>query len=244
MEKKVFGEFLGKLRVKHNMTQEQLAIHLNVTNKTISKWERGITLPDLEMIIDIADFFHLSTYELVHGIEIKHPLIRIKDKIKITNKKSIKKIAIKNLLSLLAIVMFFIGTILCYVYTFKNYGNVEIYELYSDDEDFSVEGLILKKNNTYYLSLSNVKYTKTTKNSIKNINSITYKLTCNNIFNIIREINFDNNIPIMSALKNINIYYSTELMDTNIKNLELNFKYITNGNYTNSNTIKINLKKI
>lgn len=60
MDKIKFGIFLSQLRIKRNLTQEKVAEALDVTHQTVSKWERGITLPELEMLVKIANFFNVS----------------------------------------------------------------------------------------------------------------------------------------------------------------------------------------
>ena len=80
------GNKIKQLRLDHSMTQQQLADKLVVTNKTISKWETGRNLPDIEMIGKIADVFDVSADELL------------------TNKKSMR-LKPKRLLTLLFIIL-------------------------------------------------------------------------------------------------------------------------------------------
>ena len=50
----MFQENLKTLRKKKGMTQEELAARLNVVRQTISKWEKGLSVPDAGMVIQIA----------------------------------------------------------------------------------------------------------------------------------------------------------------------------------------------
>lgn len=59
------GNNIKRLRLDHRLTQEQLAEQLSVTNKTISKWETGRNLPDIEMIGKIALLFNVSVDEIL-----------------------------------------------------------------------------------------------------------------------------------------------------------------------------------
>ena len=59
-----FGEYFKKLRTEHHMTQREIASHLGVTRQAISHWENNKNLPDLEMLIQIADTFDLSLDQL------------------------------------------------------------------------------------------------------------------------------------------------------------------------------------
>ena len=67
MEKKTIGAFLAVLRKANGMTQQQVADRLNVSNKTISKWERDETLPDITLIPALAEMFHVTSDEILRG---------------------------------------------------------------------------------------------------------------------------------------------------------------------------------
>lgn len=53
------GEVLKEKRVELNLTQEEVGEKLFVTRQTISNWENGKTLPDIDSLIDIATFYDL-----------------------------------------------------------------------------------------------------------------------------------------------------------------------------------------
>lgn len=59
------GKKIYELRKNKNMTQEQLASEMGVSIAAVSKWETGNSMPDLLMLCSIADFFNLSTDELL-----------------------------------------------------------------------------------------------------------------------------------------------------------------------------------
>ncbi|MBP5225138.1 MAG: helix-turn-helix domain-containing protein [Lachnospiraceae bacterium] len=67
MDQKRIGLFMKALRKEQSLTQEQLADSLFVSPKTLSRWETGRALPDLQMLLNIADFFHISITELING---------------------------------------------------------------------------------------------------------------------------------------------------------------------------------
>lgn len=58
------GEKIKDLRRKNDLTQEKLADHLGVSYQTVSKWETGITSPDLSLIVPLARLFKVTTDEL------------------------------------------------------------------------------------------------------------------------------------------------------------------------------------
>ena len=59
------GKTVLELRKKNNVTQEELAAELGVTAAAVSKWENGYTLPDILMLCALADFFEVTTDELL-----------------------------------------------------------------------------------------------------------------------------------------------------------------------------------
>lgn len=67
MEKKTIGQFIAVLRKANGLTQKQLAEKLNVSDKTVSRWERDETLPDLTLIPVLAEIFDVTSDEILRG---------------------------------------------------------------------------------------------------------------------------------------------------------------------------------
>ena len=61
----MFNENLKIIRKQKGLSQEELAIRLHVVRQTISKWEKGLSVPDADMLIKLADIFELSVSELL-----------------------------------------------------------------------------------------------------------------------------------------------------------------------------------
>lgn len=72
MNNYVTGETIKKLREQEGMTQSQLADKLMVSNKTISKWENEKGLPDISLIVPLANALKVSVIELLSGNDIKN----------------------------------------------------------------------------------------------------------------------------------------------------------------------------
>ena len=66
-----FGVFLRQLRMEHGMTQKDLAERLFVSDKAVSKWERGLSLPDIVLLRPIADTLDVTVTELLAGEYIR-----------------------------------------------------------------------------------------------------------------------------------------------------------------------------
>lgn len=62
-----FGQFLSEIRKEKSMTQKELADKLFVSDKTVSKWERGASMPSVTLLIPIADVLGITVTELLKG---------------------------------------------------------------------------------------------------------------------------------------------------------------------------------
>lgn len=67
MDQIKIGAFLKELRKEKKLTQEQLAEKLSVSGRTVSRWETGSNMPDISMLVEIADFYDVSIPEIIHG---------------------------------------------------------------------------------------------------------------------------------------------------------------------------------
>ncbi len=64
------GKFIAECRRQKNLTQMQLSEKLNITDKAISKWERGIAMPDSSIMLELCDILSISVNELLNGERI------------------------------------------------------------------------------------------------------------------------------------------------------------------------------
>lgn len=67
MDQKRIGSFLRELRTEKGLTQEQLAEKLNISGRTVSRWENGNNMPDLSIIVELADFYDIDIRALLNG---------------------------------------------------------------------------------------------------------------------------------------------------------------------------------
>lgn len=66
-----FGAFIAQLRREQGMTQKELAEKLFVSDKAVSKWERGLSLPDISLLQPLAEIFDISVTEVLSGQRIE-----------------------------------------------------------------------------------------------------------------------------------------------------------------------------
>ena len=71
MDQEKIGKFISALRKQQGLTQEQLGEKLGVTNKTVSRWETGKYMPDLDKLQDLSAILGISVNELLAGERIE-----------------------------------------------------------------------------------------------------------------------------------------------------------------------------
>lgn len=79
MDQITIGRFIAKKRKEQNLTQEQLAERLGVSNKTVSKWEPGKCMPDYAVVKNLCGELKVSVSELMDGEEADEKSVRVYD---------------------------------------------------------------------------------------------------------------------------------------------------------------------
>ena len=67
MDNKLVGTFIKELRNQAHLSQEELGEKLLVTNKTVSRWETGANMPDIGLLVELAEFYDVSIPEIING---------------------------------------------------------------------------------------------------------------------------------------------------------------------------------
>ena len=67
MDLQKIGTFLKDLRKEKGLTQEQLAESLNVSRRTVSRWETGMNMPDLDLLMELSDLYAVDLREMLNG---------------------------------------------------------------------------------------------------------------------------------------------------------------------------------
>ena len=127
----MFAENLKKIRKDKGYTQEILAENLNVVRQTVSKWEKGLSLPDVDMLSKIANVLETDVSILLDGqitttdqSEIVKQLAKINEQLTIKNRRY-KKIMKTIAIILLIIVIFGILLVILNIGTFISISNSE-----------------------------------------------------------------------------------------------------------------------
>ena len=67
MDQTKIGRFFGELRKEKGLTQEQLEEKFGVSRRTVSRWETGSNMPDLDILIEMSDYYEVELRELLDG---------------------------------------------------------------------------------------------------------------------------------------------------------------------------------
>jgi len=99
MNQPKIGKFLKHLRKDKGLTQEQLAEQFNISSRTVSRWETGSNMPDVNMLIELADFYDVDIREIIDGERKSENMDNnTKDTLKKVTEYS-NKLLIKNIIS-------------------------------------------------------------------------------------------------------------------------------------------------
>lgn len=101
MENQIIGDVIVKKRKEKGMTQKDLADQLNITDRAVSKWERGICCPDISLLREIASILDVSISELICGEKVDEKTII---KTIAYTKESIKQ-KVKRIINIIIIVI-------------------------------------------------------------------------------------------------------------------------------------------
>lgn len=89
IDKNVFGVFLAQQRKEKGLTQKMIAERLFVSDKAVSKWERGISIPDVSLLIPLAELLDVSVTELLEGKKLENSSKMDADQVEKLVKKAI-----------------------------------------------------------------------------------------------------------------------------------------------------------
>lgn len=140
MDQKQIGSFIVQLRKERNMTQKELAEHLEVTDRAVSKWENGRGMPDVSLMKPLCDILGITVSELLNGERIEQDdyqeksEFRFLDTIEYTDKKIKQKNTLLRVIAAVTVLLLVAGIALIYWLPltrdyFPADGDVEIFHI-------------------------------------------------------------------------------------------------------------------
>lgn len=134
MDQNKIGKFIAESRRIKNMTQEELACKLNVTDRAISKWECGRGLPDVSILEDLSNNLGITVNELLRGEKIENEnIVKEYDENIVNILKEYKKMKkVKNILKIILVILLVVIIrmfIVIYTpYILSGFSKIEVYE--------------------------------------------------------------------------------------------------------------------
>ena len=156
MNQQKIGDFLTDLRKQRKLTQQEVADKLFVSREAVSKWERGLCLPDYQSMLLLCKLYNISTNELFIGEfenEENRELLNeapIKEMINLKNKN---KVVIHKFIFLIIILLlsFFI------YYFVNNYKSIKVYVIAGQGNYFDIsQGMLITSPSKTYLQLGEI----------------------------------------------------------------------------------------
>lgn len=150
MDYEKIAKFLVELKSEKKLTQEALSKVLCVDRGTISKWERAVYLPSIEMLVKISEFYDVTVNELVYGARKTKDNAKDVDNVSIAvMKENVRKV--RKLTIFFSTIIFLLIAIMPFIYFFSNYNSIKVYKIGGESEHFnSLNGLmIVTKKNSY-----------------------------------------------------------------------------------------------
>ena len=148
-------ENIKLIRKDRGLTQEELAIRVNVVRQTVSKWEKGLSVPDAEMLQKIADVLEVSVSQLLgreeepekDRNEVAEQLSRINEQLAIKNRRAKRIWTIVGVILGLWILIHIIGFVLSYAAynTLSTTTELTVSEAVEILEDESGNTLVIQK---------------------------------------------------------------------------------------------------
>ena len=152
MKAEIIGNFIKELREDKKLTQEELAELVPISRQAVSRWERGKSLPNHDVLLKLSEIFSVTIDELLAGTRkansVSLELYKERNKfVKIT------KITL--------IIIFLLILLLLSYYFFNQYNSVKIYNVSGNTDTFKInDGLFIRTNEKIFFELDNIKFKK------------------------------------------------------------------------------------
>ena len=129
MDNEKMGQFIAELRKSHQMTQKDLASKLNVSDKAVSKWERGLSCPDISLLSPLSEVLGITVSELLDGKKSDVEVVNAEESVDNAMQYAIKAIkvnvaSIRNISAIVYTCILLIAIITCVIVDLAIFGTV------------------------------------------------------------------------------------------------------------------------
>ena len=228
MNQEKIGQFIKQIREENHLTQKELADLLGVTFQAVSKWENGKNIPDIAILKQISDEFHVNIDEILNGER------------NLNHKKK------QNNLLFIILIIVGIGILLTLGIILKNNNSsYEFKTISSKCADFKISGSAAYNKEKATIYISNIEFCGKEDSTIyKEITCVLYE-TYNDTKTKISSCKKEKNKKLEDFLKEVNIsvdHYSSSCknLTSNILSLEIQALNEENKTITYNIPIKLN----
>lgn len=110
------GKYIADKRKSLGLTQKQVAEKLGMSDKSVSKWERGSNMPDISLLAELADFYDVSIPEIIDGErksenmneEVKETVLKLSDYTETINQKIKGRLFVLTVIAIIGMIAFVI----------------------------------------------------------------------------------------------------------------------------------------
>lgn len=124
MDYENIGKFIARKRKEKKLTQKDLAEQLKITDRAVSRWERGLGCPDISLLEDLSKILNVTILELLHGEEIKKMEEENQVVVTLLNKNS-KKLKVWKTFTLIILNIFLILSLCSFYFLFLFPSKIE-----------------------------------------------------------------------------------------------------------------------
>ena len=236
------GSYLLCLRKERNLNQEELAERINVSSKTISKWEVGINIPDTVSLYKLSKEYNVQIQDILNGGEV-HDESENNDSIK-NGINFYNRLFKRKVMKIVVLIIIVVVSLFSILYTISNYNRVLMYDIDTDDANFQIKGYLITNSEESIFIINTIRYLGNDGGTIDSTLIKFYGITIgnnnNNYYNIMKECTY-NEKSLNEILEDIKISFIVK--ENNIDNNNILIKFIdVNGNIYKYN-INLVMKK-
>lgn len=226
MKQEKIGSFIALKRKEKKLTQEELASKLNISKNAVSKWERGLSLPDVSTMPLLCEILEITLNELFNG-EMNGNNDGIINYFKLQN----RKIRLKSIVIILVVIIAIIS-----IFFVNNFDNIKGYVLSGESENFWYQDNLLILSNIKNINVFGFVSSKNDNITEDDIESMNF--SCNNY--LILETGHLKGI--VEENYGYDAYFPKEVTN-NLDKCKIEIVYKDKGTYKNE-TINLKVKKI
>jgi len=144
MDSSKVGKFIKELRKKNNLTQRDLANKYNVTYQAVSKWERGLNMPDISLLREMSKDFNVNIEDILDG--------------EINNKDDNSRLIYPYVFGIIGFIFITLLVLLLFWKTGDNQPGFNFKTLSTTCKEFKVTGVIAYDDKKSSINISNINY--------------------------------------------------------------------------------------